>query len=270
MFYKTKKKKYPDPGPKMCHPRVGKVRPKNGCFPDDVLERLTGTRKRKLALKKFDCPEGSETCLIDKSTLAREEKEKIEKMYLRPRKPAAWFKKRDTWLDNYNIRDVMNQYEEVYKDFKFIDPVPIDFSMKNEANGKCISNDMCQIDLNKLKSEGITKLGIIYNLDKSTGGGSHWMANYIDLAKHNAYFFDSYGLKPHENIQYFMRYLKTMDPLMKLHYSGRRFQFKGSECGMYSLYFIVMMMRGMNFRKFVRMEIPDDIMLEYRDWMFSS
>lgn len=273
MMFKTRKnrtKSYPVPGPEKCHPRVGKVRPSAGCFPDEVLQRLGGSTIKKEVAEKLGCPEDSETCLIDKSSLSSDEKQKIEKMYLRPRKPNEWLKKPDTWLDNFNIRDVMLQYEEIYKNFKFIGPEPIDFSIRNPSNGQCISNEMCKLDLNKLSADGITKIGIIYNLDPSYKGGSHWIANFIDLLKHKAYYFDSYGLEPHKNIQHFMKYLGTMDDKIQLQYSGRRFQYKGSECGMYSMYFIVMMLRGMNFNKFVKLNVPDEVMLKYRDVMFSS
>jgi len=246
------------------------MRPKDGCFPEVVLKRLTGFTRRKLASKKLGCPEDSDTCLIDKSTISKEEKDNFEKQYLRPRKPAEWIKKPNTWLDNYNIRDVMMQYEEKYPNFKFLGPVPIDFSLKNPNSNTCISNEMCKLDLNNLRNQGKTKIGIVYNLDPSYKGGSHWIANFIDLNKHLVYFFDSYGTEPHKNITHFMKYLTTMDPKMKLQYSGRRFQYKGSECGMYSIYFIVMMLKGMNFKKFVRLQVPDEIMLDFRDWMFSS
>ena len=262
--------KYPSPGPKMCNPRMSDVRAKDGCFPTNILKRLSGVTRKIDASKKLGCPEESETCLIDKSTIPKEEKDKIEATYLRPRKPAEWLKKPDTWLDNFNIRDVMLQYEQKYSNFKFIGPEPIDFSIKNPENNSCISNEMCTLDLEKLKSDGKTKIGIIYNLDPSYKSGSHWIANFIDLDKHRVYFFDSYGMEPHENIKYFMRYLAILDPKMKSQFNGRRFQYKGSECGMYSMYFIIMMLKGMSFKKFVKLEVPDEVMLGFRDWMFSS
>jgi hypothetical protein len=265
-----KKRRYPNPGSKKCHPRLGVSVDTGSCFPSNILTKLSGVTRKAEASAKLGCPEESEACLIDKSALSKEEKATIEKTYLRPRKPTDWLKKPNTWLDNFNIRDVMHQYEEAYKDFKFIGPEPIDFSIKNPDNNTCISNEMCKIDLNRLKADGITKVGIVYNLDPSYKGGSHWVANYIDLLKHRIYFFDSYGMEPHKNITYFMKYLVSLDPKMKIQYNGRRFQHKGSECGMYSMYFIIMMMKGMNFRKFVRMEVPDEVMLEFREWLFSS
>jgi hypothetical protein len=67
-----------------------------------------------------------------------------------------------------------------------------------------------------------------------------------------------------------MKWLTTQDPKMKLAYNARRFQYKGSECGMYSMYFIIRMLSGDSFRPFTRKAPRDSVMLELRDCMFST
>jgi hypothetical protein len=57
---------------------------------------------------------------------------------------------------------------------------------------------------------------------------------------------------------------------MKLFYNGRRFQYKNSECGMYSMYFIIRMLMGDDFKRFSRKAPPDAFMLDLRDWLFST
>ena len=57
---------------------------------------------------------------------------------------------------------------------------------------------------------------------------------------------------------------------MNLYYNGRRFQYKSSECGMYSMYFIICMLAGDDFQAFSRKAPPDSFMLDLRDWMFST
>jgi hypothetical protein len=51
-------------------------------------------------------------------------------------------------------------------------------------------------------------------------------------------------------------------------YNGRRSQYSNTECGMYSLYFIINMINGVPFRKFVKRRIPDKDMLELRKVIF--
>lgn len=264
----SRKKRYPKPGSKMCHPRIGAG--KSSCLPKNILYKIGKSTRRNIVAKKLGCPEDSEICILDKSSLSAEEKQKVERDYLRPRKPEEWKKKPNTWLDNFNITDVMKQYEEAYPHFHFLGTEPIDFLVRDPKNGACISNNICKLDLAEEKRRGKTKLGIIYNLDPSYKGGSHWVGFFIDLDTHNAYYFDSYGMDPPENVKYFMRYLALKDPKMKPHFNGHRFQYGGSECGMYSMYFIYCMLTGMSFKKFVRMEVPDSVMEEFRDWMFAS
>ena len=43
----------------------------------------------------------------------------------------------------------MKQYEKVYKNFKFIGPVPIDFDYEYSV-GNCIIDELCKIDIVEL------------------------------------------------------------------------------------------------------------------------
>jgi hypothetical protein len=73
-----------------------------------------------------------------------------------------------------------------------------------------------------------------------------------------------------QQIQKFMQWLTLQEPKMKLAYNARRFQFKGSECGMYSMYFIIRMLMGEQFRPFCRRAPRDGVMLTLRNWLFSK
>ena len=67
----------------------------------------------------------------------------------RPYKPQEWYKNERTWLNTYDIRNVMKQYQKKHKDFYFIGPVPIDFDYKFSDNN-CVSNEICGIDTEEL------------------------------------------------------------------------------------------------------------------------
>jgi hypothetical protein len=57
---------------------------------------------------------------------------------------------------------------------------------------------------------------------------------------------------------------------MKMTFNATRHQFKDSECGMYSMYFILRMLAGDEFQSFSRTKPPDSFMLDLRDWIFST
>ena len=253
-------------GPEICHPRVGKVRPAKGCFPSSVRSKLLKSRKN------IKCRKNDDRCLLESSNITSKEKEQIGKYYLRPARPIEWEKDPDQWLDSNNINDVMKQYEEAYSNFKFLGVLPIDFAAQDPYSkipGKCLVDTICHLSIKSLKKSGITQLGVVYNLDPHNKDGSHWVANFADLKKKKVYYFDSYGMKAPSQIAKFMRSLKLQDPALELEYNARRFQFNNSECGMYSLYFIISMLEGVPFSQFCKRAVPDGEMLRLRHWIFS-
>tara|TARA_B110000259_G_C13943738_1_gene373834 strand:+ start:54 stop:917 length:864 start_codon:yes stop_codon:yes gene_type:complete len=179
----------------------------------------------------------------------------------RPEKPYEWEKDPDKWLNTYNILNVMNQYEDKYNNFRFIGVFPIDFMTK--INDKCVSTEMCSLNLEELKKNKITKLGFIFNLDKHYQSGSHWVSLFINLNKNNnnfgSYFYDSNGTSPPIEIKKFIKNfkikLKNSHPNLidgfKFNYNKKRHQFTNSECGMFSLYFLNQCLKNISFDKFV-------------------
>ena len=260
------------------------------------------TKKEELVKQlynKLGVKEGNERSLLNKLPFTQEEKDKVAKEYLRPEMPSSWSNdlySESNWLDSTNIRDVMKQYEEAYPHFKFLGPFPIDFAAPNpyrkgvsqknldyknppppvigapdpKKAGQCLIDDMCALDLKKEAANGKTGIGIIYNLDPHYKDGSHWMASYIDIPKKEFYFFDSYGMRPPRPIYKFMQWLTIQEPQITLGWNGRRFQKRDSECGMYCLYFLAKMISGQPFLEFVRSDPPDRLMLDLRDWMYST
>ena len=168
----------------------------------------------------------------------------------------------------------MKQYEDAYPSFEFMGPFPIDFAAPDPytkaSSSQCLIKEICSLRVADSIKNGTKYIGIIYNLDPHYKGGSHWVANFIDIPKHRCYYFDSYGYEPPKQIARFMKWLTTQDPHMKLGYNARRFQRHDSECGMYSLYFIIRMLMGDQFRPFCRRQPSDSFMLDFRDWLFST
>lgn len=277
-------KQIPTPGPSQCHPRVGEKRPAYGCLPPEVLQKAasqTGvplesnpTLLRKALEKHLNVKPEQEMSFLNALPFPSSEKEELAKTYLRPSQPTKWKEDPDMWLDSLNIESVMKQYEEAFDEFEFMGPFPIDFAAPDPYIGsgekKCLIREICGIRMEQAIQHGTKSIGIIYNLDPHFKDGSHWVANYIDIPNHKCYYFDSYGYEPPKQIAIFMKWLTTQDPKMKLMYNARRFQHLGSECGMYSMYFIIRMLAGDQFRPFCKRQPRDSVMLDFRDWMFST
>lgn len=278
---KTRKRHIPTPGPRACHPRVGRS---DDCLPEDVLvevasslgspKGLKGSQLKHWMTRKTRCK--GERCWLEKAPLDQQKKKVLSKKYFRPTMPDNWINDPDEWLDSNNISDVMKQYEETFPEFKFFGTNPIDFSAPDPYNPqaakerKCLNDEICKMNLKALQSEGKTKLGFVYNLDPSNKGGSHWIASFTDIPGHRTYYFDSYGMKAPPQIARFMRSLTLQDPKMKLAYNARRFQYGDTECGVYSLYFLIRMLEGDSFKEFCRMAPRDPKMLLYRKWLFAQ
>jgi hypothetical protein len=279
------KKQIPAPGPSQCHPRVGSNRPASGCLPVSVLEKVarksglsipsSPVTLRKTLEEQFHVKPGQELSFVKALPLSEPEKAELIQYYLRPEQPTKWNDDPDMWLDSLNIEAVMKQYEDAFPAYEFMGPFPIDFAApdpynKSEGQKKCLIPEICGLKMEEALRQGTKSIGIIYNLDPHFKDGSHWVANYIDIPNHKCYYFDSYGYEPPKQIATFMKWLTTQDPRMKLMYNARRFQHQGSECGMYSLYFIIRMLSGDMFRSFCRKQPRDSVMLDLRDWLFST
>jgi hypothetical protein len=209
------------------------------------------------------------------------EKNKIRNQYLRPRYPTEWINKPDTWLDNVNIENVMRQYEKKYDDFKFVGVFPIDFALQNEETSQkqCLYNEMCNINLDSDEYKLKRIIGVIFNLDPHDKSGSHWVAGYINNTDRNKPFigyFDSYGYSVPKEISEWMKSFKLQKPKARLGYNGRRYQYSNTECGMFSLYFLICMIEGISFKDFCKDNIKEDsmendkVMLELRKIIFSK
>jgi hypothetical protein len=191
-----------------------------------------------------DCATSFDDCWYNKIKNT-ELRDKISKYIFAPTHPKTWNKNPSEWLSNFDILKVLKQYETTYKHFKFFEPTTIDFDLKLSQN-KCVSDEICNIDIEKYINDGKTEFGFIFNLDNYQGQGTHWVSFYISVKYKFAFFFDSSG----ENIPVEVKRLKNRI-VKQLKKNGRikfyqnapfNHQKGNSECGMYSLYFITTML----------------------------
>lgn len=276
---KTRKRKLYLKDFNRCNPGTTRKTSVNAsCLPNNIyknIARHTRIKNRSKLFKDLGCGEGEEHCLLDRAPIDQDTKKALRNRYLRPRRPKSWDEDPDMWLDNYNIIGVMKQYQEAYHWFKFLGVFPIDFSAPDpyskSGDVHCLYKETCNLNLKSEYNKGIRGIGMIFNLDPHFKGGSHWVALYIDLHDINVPFvgyFDSYGQKVPTLIARLMRSFKLQIETCKLGFNARRFQYSGSECGMFSMYFIICMICGISFKDFCKDAVNDNVMLQLRKILF--
>jgi hypothetical protein len=221
--------------------------------------------------------------------LEDEIKEDILKNTFRPEGP----EKKYTWLSTSDINDVITQYQEKHKDFLFLGALPADFQEL-----KFLGID--DLDFKDIEKEGKHKIGMVINLDVHTQGGSHWVALYTDLEKGQIYYFDSFAKKPSKRTKKFInkilkylykkKYNKNIDIncLIKkikngeeneyldnlkefdIRYNNIQHQFNNSECGVYSINFIVRLVGDENFDEITKNITKDNEMNKCRTKYFRN
>ena len=182
----------------------------------------------------YNC--NNEVCWINSSFIKKMNNDDISNYTFKPKGPKGKY----DWLSTTDIEDAMFQYEEKYKDFKFLGAVPYDFA---ELSDLLPYN----LKVKNLIDEGKNRIGMVINLDPHYKSGSHWVSFYTNLKKRQVYFFDSYGSKPGKNISRFVKKFyhnmkgggKYSDDDLDIRYNKIRHQFNNSECGVYSMNFII-------------------------------
>lgn len=163
-----------------------------------------------------------------------------------------------TWLTSTNINELLQQYTN--SDFVFLGAQPSDYSK------------ITTIDYNKLKNTKYAKyIAIVFNLDTHKQPGSHWVAVFIDNKNKTIDYFDSLGNPINKNIQYFINEFNEFN----LNINSIIHQKGGSQCGIYSVFYIIKRLSGMTFdeinKYFLKLnnnEPIDIFMKEYRKVLF--
>jgi hypothetical protein len=205
------------------------------------------------------------------------------KSKFRPLMNASWLRNKREWLSNFDINKCVSQYMEKYKRFLFLGAIPRD-SMKSNV---CSIYNMCNVNVAQLLEKGKSEIGIVFNLDRHHESGSHWVALYANFRprspKFGIFYYDSVGDAPPQEIRDFTLDLKKQvdalyDRKITQNFDGRlnvvQHQYKNTECGMYSMVFIILCLEkpNMNFYQ-VRELIPkksDDEINELRQVLFSK
>jgi hypothetical protein len=242
-----------------------------------LLQELTGKMH-----KRFNCDENGndqQKCWNSSALIKGINNNDIKYNTFRPNGP----RDNNKWLATGDINKVMQQYQYKYKNFKYLGTLPNDFADLPHYE---INN----IKLDDLEKNNITQLGAVINLDNHNQNGSHWVAFYTNLAQNKVYYFDSVGIKPNKRINGFVRKVLThmynkknnthfnvQQFLSKYHsskeydvrYNKIQHQFKNTECGVYSMNFIIRLLNGKSFDDIVENITKDDDMSKCRKSYFN-
>ena len=185
-----------------------------------------------------------------------------------PESPYEWKKNPNEWLSSIDIIKVMKQYEKAYKCFDFIGPTPIDFDTK-KLYGECVWEELCNFDLKEQIKEGKTKIGIIFNTDPHDKPGRHWISLFINIKKGKIFFFDSVGDTAPDEIKEFVERIKTqgkqLNPKINFEYDENHpveHQYGNTECGIYSIFFVVHMLEDKLTSHYLKTHILKDKYME--------
>jgi hypothetical protein len=216
----------------------------NAGNPDRKIKSANPKIILKMLKKHTDC--NDENCWLNPLP----DKGNILKSIFRPKLPEEWKTNKNEWLSNYDIMKVIKQYEQSNAEFEFIGPTFIDFaSYDDTSTGQCVEKDLCNFDLNAYVEKGKTKIGIIFNLDKHDQSGSHWVSMFIDIEQKFIFYFNSTGEKIPKEITQLVNKISEQSKTkygkgFKIHYNNLEHQKENTECGMYSLFFIISLVTG--------------------------
>lgn len=256
--------------PANCHPSLKKNNKKildYSCFTSEALSILKNSYNQnpknqhnpiqtndskeiwtQLSHKIPECDQ--ETCWLN-SIPDKKLQNKMKTELFTPFQPSEWKTNKNAWLSNFDIESVLKQYEETYSPkFLVLGPSPIDFDTKLN-NNQCVWNELCQLSLATEYEKGVRNIGVIYNLDKHTGPGTHWVSMFIDLESSSPFLFYFNSTPPinepktpieiDELIHRLQKQWKDYKSSELLVYKNTKVQhqYSNTECGMYSLFFVI-------------------------------
>ncbi len=217
-----------------------------------------------------------ETCWVRQMTKNTKLEQELLDAFA-PESPKEWSKNPNEWLSSIDILKVMNQYEKTYKCFDFLGPSPIDYDT-HKLYGECVWEELCHFNLENKIKQGITKVGVIFNLDPHYKGGSHWVSLFINVKHKTIFYFDSAGEAIPEQIKKFVDNViaqgnKLSNPInFKFDQNHPvEHQYGNTECGVYSIFFIIHMLEDKITGHYLKTHmLKDEYMQQFRNVFYNN
>lgn len=238
-----------------------------------IIEKIANTdqlnSKCTITISKKSKLTGKELVECVPVTANAEAKENAE-IYTKTKGPADSTR----LLDNFNIDDTLKRFsalgsEMFNKKFYHVGFQMIDF-LDTES-------ELTEISLADLKKQGYDSMGVVFNTDVSTGRGKHWFCVYVDLASNpiTIEHFNSSGRAARESVSIWMS--KQATELREAGYNvieiknaDKIVQKSNTECGMWSLIYILWRLLGHSRTAFYASKPTDDEMIKLRKLLFNS
>ena len=126
--------------------------------------------------------------------------------------------------------------------------------------------------------KGKTKIGIVFNLDPHYKSGSHWVSLFINIKKKQIFYFDSSGDPIPDQIMKFVVNIseqgRNLRPKILFEFDQNHpveHQYGDTECGVYSLFFIIYMLQDKISGSHLKKKIYNDKFIEqYRTIFFNQ
>jgi len=233
-------------------------------IPDDIknLELLNPVEYKTYLIKKIreNVSEGcnNEVCWMNEnfiSKMTNDAKQELLNYTFKPQSPQG----RYTWLNTNDIDNVLDQHCKKKNNNKFISfgAMPMDFASLNYY-------ELNKVSFDELINNGKTQIGFVLNLDNHNESGSHWVGVFVDLEKKYIYYYDSVGKKPEQRVIDFMnkvnnyfREKNVPKNMIKIDWNKKQHQHGNTECGVYSIRFLLQMIKGVDFNTFCDNKFSD-------------
>jgi hypothetical protein len=217
-----------------------------------------------------------ETCWLKQNFMPEQDGKELLNSFA-PQSPADWKDNPNKWLSSLDILNVMRQYEKAYKCFEFLGPSPIDYDTI-EMDGACVFEEICNLNLKDQIQSGKTKLGFSFNTDTHDKPGKHWITMFVNIKKGLIYFFDSAGNAIPTRLKKLVKNITkqglALNPPIKFAFDQNHpveHQYGTTECGIYSLYFIVHMLEDKLTAKYLKTHIiTDEYVNKFRKIYFNQ
>ena len=266
-----------------CSPKDKNEIKEYTCYTDNDLQKLRNMWNARHADKKITTNDSKEiwellknyyakicnkeSCWVRQMTKGTKmEKELLEAFS--PVSPIEWKKNPKEWISSIDIIQVMNQYEKTYKCFDFLGPSPIDYDT-HKLYGECVWEELCHFSLADQNKNGKNKIGIIFNTDPHDKDGEHWISLFINIKNGTIFFFDSAGDKAPKQVMKFVKMVtdqgKKLPEKIRFKFDQNypvEHQYRNTECGVYSIYFIIHMLEDKITGHYLKTHVLKDAYME--------
>jgi len=188
-------------------------------------------------------------------------------------------------LSNVHIDNTLQQWSHKYDDFYPFNFNMLDYASYSWRNGTVSStpDSLATVAFSDLYNGDYGKkyrcCACVINSDRYRGSGKHWMALFADARGADRWtveFFNSSGNAPApEWVNWLVKTKSAMETLTEipveiLRVTNIRHQQSKSECGVYSLFYILSRLNNVPPEYFMKHPISDQLMFELRSHLFDD